>query len=234
MKLILLPGLDGTGRLFGPFLQELDPSIEAVTVSYPTDRTCDYSDLVDLVIAQLPDDETFILLGESFSGRIAFEVGKRDIPDLVGVIFVCSFLKGPFAPLSGLANVLPTKLLSGIHLPAFFVRHLLMGHEAGDELIASFRHAVRSVDHRILRHRVALAVGPCPFDGSLRKPASHIIAVQDRLLTRRLSRDLTARCERIVEHEIDGPHFLLQAKPRECAEIVHRDFRKWADESFGA
>ena len=230
MKLILLPGLDGTGCLFGPFLRELDPSIETFTVSYPIDQAFNYAELVDLVVAQLPDNETFVLLGESFSGRIAFEVGMREIPNLVGVIFVCAFLESPCSSLSGLAKLVPVRLLVGTGLPAFVVRQLLLGDEASDEFIASFWQVVRSVDHKILQHRTELAIGPCPFKGSLRKPTSHIIAAQDRLVAQRSTRDLAMHCEHNVEHEIKGPHFLLQAKPREWAEIVRHDFQEWANE----
>ncbi|MGH9905060.1 MAG: hypothetical protein ACRD8U_05670 [Pyrinomonadaceae bacterium] len=35
MKLVLLPGLDGTGRLFAPFIKEIKPEMEVVQIDGP-------------------------------------------------------------------------------------------------------------------------------------------------------------------------------------------------------
>ncbi|NUN50811.1 MAG: pimeloyl-ACP methyl ester esterase, partial [Candidatus Brocadiae bacterium] len=39
--LILLPGLDGSGRLFAPLLAALGTGIEARAIAYPPDRALD-------------------------------------------------------------------------------------------------------------------------------------------------------------------------------------------------
>lgn len=228
MKLVLLPGLDGTGSLFEPLVKELPPSIEPVVISYPTDQILDYAQLVNLVIARLPQDEPFVLLGESFSGRVAFEIGTRGIPTLAGVIFVCSFLKSQNLILRGLASALPLGPLVKAGLPVFFVRKFLLGDEASDELIESFWQAVRSVDVKILRHRIKMVMGPNPFTGVNREPVAHIRATRDRLVTRKTTRDLILNCEDGVEQEVVGPHFLLQARPKECADIVWEKVEEWS------
>ena len=38
MRLVLLPGMDGTGRLFGPLLAALPPGIDGEPVAYPRDE----------------------------------------------------------------------------------------------------------------------------------------------------------------------------------------------------
>lgn len=65
MKLVLLPGPDGTGRLFEPFLRALPSHLSPVIISYPTDQPLSYAELVRFVRQQVRSDEDYVLLAES-------------------------------------------------------------------------------------------------------------------------------------------------------------------------
>jgi len=56
MRIILLPGLDGTGDLFKPLLAQLSNDIKSniMVVSYPTDLELSYPALVEYVRGKLP------------------------------------------------------------------------------------------------------------------------------------------------------------------------------------
>jgi pimeloyl-ACP methyl ester carboxylesterase len=95
MHLILLPGMDGTGRLFGPLLRILPPGLEAAVVAYPADRPCGYAELLPLVEAAVPDGGEFLILGESFSGPLASLLAARRPRRLRGVILCASFARSP-------------------------------------------------------------------------------------------------------------------------------------------
>src|SRR4051812_12200514 len=69
-QLVLLPGLDGSGRLFQPLLAELPKWIEPVVVAYPPERAR-FDDLVPIARERLPHSGAFASLGESFSGPLA-------------------------------------------------------------------------------------------------------------------------------------------------------------------
>jgi pimeloyl-[acyl-carrier protein] methyl ester esterase len=69
-RLLLLPGLDGTGALFDRFLTVLSKDIETRTIRYPDDSAMGYPELVGFVERQLSADKSY-LLAESFSGPIA-------------------------------------------------------------------------------------------------------------------------------------------------------------------
>ncbi len=73
MTLVLLPGLDGTGLLFGPIVDKLAAGIEPLIVRYPCDVLLGYRELLPLVEEQLPAGP-FVLLGESFSGPLTVMV----------------------------------------------------------------------------------------------------------------------------------------------------------------
>jgi pimeloyl-[acyl-carrier protein] methyl ester esterase len=66
VKLVLLAGLDGTGQLFQPLLENLPSTIEPKVISYPTDIFLNYVELESYVQKQCPKDEPFVLLAESF------------------------------------------------------------------------------------------------------------------------------------------------------------------------
>ena len=91
MKVILLPGLDGTGLLFKPFIEALPKNIETLVISYPKIKIQNYGELVSYVIAQLPEED-YILVGESFSGNIAYQIALSNPKHLKSIIFVASFL----------------------------------------------------------------------------------------------------------------------------------------------
>jgi len=86
--LILLPGLDGTGKLFSGFVRALGADIDAQIVSYPVDQPLGYAELETLVRATLPADRRFVVLGESFSGPIAIQIGANPPAGLAGAVDV--------------------------------------------------------------------------------------------------------------------------------------------------
>src|SRR5258706_334101 len=66
IALVLLPGLHGSDVQFRPLLKHLPPRIRPVAVNYPPDELLGYEELLPRVLAALPTDSPFVLLGESF------------------------------------------------------------------------------------------------------------------------------------------------------------------------
>lgn len=67
MKLVLLPGMDGTGLLFKEFRSCYEG--ESLIISLPTDTHQGYQSLAMAIEKQLPQED-YILLAESFSGGL--------------------------------------------------------------------------------------------------------------------------------------------------------------------
>ena len=93
MKVVLLPGLDGTGRLFAPLLRAL-PGLEPIVVSYPCREVLDVQGLLHVIEGALPT-EPYILVAESFSGPLAVRVAARRPLGLRGLVLVASFVRSP-------------------------------------------------------------------------------------------------------------------------------------------
>ena len=95
VKLILMPGIEGTGDLFAPLVRALDNSLDTTVLRYPTDEPLGYSELLPRVRAALPASGPFVLLGESFSGPLAIMLAAEAPAGLRGVILSASFATNP-------------------------------------------------------------------------------------------------------------------------------------------
>ena len=218
--LVLLPGLDGTGKLFSEFVKNLGPSVGSLIVAYPKDRPLGYNELESLVLAALPRNQPFILLGESFSGPIAMRIAAQSPAGLVAVIVCGTFAKNPFPWARWarpLAAYVPLK-----SLPRWVRAPLMWGSTSPQRAPAQMQRAIAGVSPAVIRHRIAalLAVDESAALGAIRLPTLVLRATRDRVISRAATQWIlkTLPAARLVE--IDGPHLLLQTRPAECAAIV--------------
>src|SRR6202051_1064835 len=218
--LVLLPGLDGTGKLFSELVRALGSDIDAQIVSYPVDQPLGYAELEALVRAALPADRRFVLLGESFSGPIAIRIGAAPPAGLAGVILCGTFARNPY-PLFGWAQPLaawfPLK-----SLPRWLRAPLMWGSMEPQRAPGQLTRAMSAVSAVLGRHRVAalLAVDASAALARIRLPMLVLQARRDLVIPRSATQWIlnTAPHARLIE--IDGPHLLLQTRPVECAAAV--------------
>ncbi len=221
-SLVLLPGLDGTGKLFSEFVRVIGSEIDARIVAYPKDEPLGYEQLEARVRAALPGHKPFVLLGESFSGPIAIRIAANPPGGLVGVILCGTFAKNPY-PLLGWAQPLaahfPVK-----SLPRWVRAPLMWGSMAPTRAPDRLTRAMAEVSEVVIRHRIAavLAVDESGALARIQLPMLVLQAEHDLVIPPAAARWImgTARNARLVE--IDGPHLLLQTCPEECAAAVMR------------
>ena len=214
--LVLLPGMDGTGTLFDPLRQALDPSLPVQVLDYPADQVLGYSALVERVWQQLPTDRPFVLLGESFSGPVAVSLAARRPAGLLGLVLCCSFVRNPrpaLAPLAPLLRLMPVQ-----RLPFWPMDALLLGGFSTPSLRQALAAAIAQVAPPVLQARLqeVIAVDASRALSETSVPLLYLRASRDRLvpasaaaLVRQLRPDA-----RLVD--IHGPHCLLQAAPQEA------------------
>jgi pimeloyl-ACP methyl ester carboxylesterase len=95
MKLVLLPGLDGTCVFFRPLLTALPPWVEPIVVEYPPDGRNDYEHLLAVVSDAVQRLDAYWVLGWSFSGPLALMLAAQDPHRVRGVILCASFVRAP-------------------------------------------------------------------------------------------------------------------------------------------
>lgn len=220
--LVLLPGLDGTGKLFHEFVKSLGSSVDSLIVAYPKDRSLGYDELEALVLSALPRDRRFILLGESFSGPIAIRIAARSPAALVALILCASFAKNPFPWLGWarpLAAYLPVK-----GLPRWIRAPLMWGSASPQRAPAQMERAMAGVAPDVIRRRIGalLAVDETPALARLRLPILVLEAAHDRVIPPAASRWILRVQPGAESAQIHGPHLLLQTRPAECAAAVLR------------
>lgn len=219
MNLVLLPGLDGTGELFAPFLTALGGQ-PAQVVRYPADRAMNYAEHEEFARKQLPGQGDFVLLAESFSGPIGISIAAAPPPGLKGLILCATFASNPhrlLAPLATLARWLPAP-----KLPPSWAEPWLYPGRGTSELRRWHAQAMGLVSARALRARVAaiLAVDVRTQLARISVPMLYLRAGCDRLVSRASSLEILELRPDVGLAEFDAPHFLLQTEPAACAAAV--------------
>lgn len=220
MKLILLPGMDGTGRLFERLLAALPSSVSPIVISYEAAPAQDYDSLCVFVSALLPSllqaREPFVLLGESFSGPIAVRVGAL-APNCTGVVLAASFVRCPVR-VPRWATCL-TGPLRHLRTPSAAARTFLLNGHVDVTLADDLSATLKRVTPAIIAARIASVISVDARDAltQLGVPVLYIRAERDRLVGARAAKDIELYGDEVTTLEIDAPHMVLQTSPVECA-----------------
>lgn len=226
-KLILLPGLDGTGRLFAPFISELsqgcdaDEQFDSMSISYPDSLEFTWSSYADHVSQRAGEMNGAWLLAESFSGPVALELINRFKPQLAGLILVASFATPPRPWLLRCSKLLPINWFFQFPPPAFLLRVLLTGAQSSQNLIQELRNAIRSVAPNSLSGRLRMLNATPNLTGlSIQFPCIYLQASRDRLLESTSYDGIRSIIPCVIRREIDSAHLVLQSQPTLAAEAI--------------
>jgi pimeloyl-[acyl-carrier protein] methyl ester esterase len=213
VKYLLLPGLDGTGKLFDRFVAAAPQGASVDVARYPVDREMSYPEYATLVLDTFAPDEPFVIVAESFSGPIAVLVASSHPPTLAGIVLCNTFVyraawRGfSYLPWASLFRFPVTTLTVGIHLTGF--RHA-----------SSWLQPIRSANQPVLprvrasRLRSALNVDVRNEFASLEIPVMYLRGLQDRLVFSSCVRHATATRPSTSVVQVPGPHLLLQVEPQ--------------------
>jgi pimeloyl-ACP methyl ester carboxylesterase len=216
MELVLLPGMDGTGRMFEPFVHCLPAGLRGSVVRYPADRECSIEELADIARAAIPADRPAIIVAESFSGLVTCELLKHRPANVRGVVFVGAFLAPPRPLLIRALSVLPAGIRQGGRIGRRLIGRACLGRWATAETRALLEGALAEVDPWILASRLRMILQPPAAPPTIDVPTCYLQATGDRLVPARCAATFAALAAELEVIPIDGPHMLLQARPAEC------------------
>lgn len=217
---MLLPGLDGTGYLFTDFVANLPADIEPIVARYPVDQPLTYLELEDIARKLLPRNGPFVLLGESFSGPIAISLAASKPAGLAGVVLSCTFARYPRALLRRLHWLAPYIPVAGPLVVA--ARKMVTPGRVEAAVAEKLNTARNMVAKRVFRARVGelLRVDVTARVSEIDVPILDLRAKLDGIVPNRSAGPIRALGRRVEAIDMDGPHFLLQAKPAETATII--------------
>lgn len=219
--LVLLPGLDGTGLLFKPLLQHLPASWRAVVVTYPPDAGAGYDELARFAAQAIPDGESVVLLGESFSGPIAIKLAAALGQRAQALVLSCTFASNPrpgLALLSGLVGRLPAPARA----PAFLAVRVLLGSRSSRGVRQLLQQALALLPAAVLhaRLRMVMAVDVRWELAALKTPVLYLQGSEDRVVPDEAGRNIKRLQPRTALHRLVGPHGLLQTEPKACVAVM--------------
>lgn len=217
-RIVLLPGLDGTGALFEPFLSAAPAGVWPEAVALPAEPLGYAAFAARLADRVRPGPDT-VLVAESFSGPIAVALAARH---QVAALVLCNSFDAPprpgllLAPLHAVAAA-GAPLFFRLRPPAALVRGYMVGPGAPDELVERVRAAVASVPPAVLAARLR-AVVSVDAAGELARcgaPLLYVRGTEDRLVTEASVRAVLAAARGTAEvARLPGPHLLLQTAPQ--------------------
>jgi pimeloyl-ACP methyl ester carboxylesterase len=226
--LVLLPGLDGTGRLFDSFLAALPNTFTATAVAYPADKFLSYAELLPFVRLSVPKDDSFVVLAESFSTPVAVEYAASNPRNLAALVIVAGFLHNPIGGWSIAAKVIAKPWFFKLRVPRWVLERTLIGREAPNALVQKFRQVLQLVSPAVLSGRVCetLTCDVTHHLARIKVPLMYVQATQDRLLSNSCVTEIKRIRPDISIVLVDGPHLLLQREPRAVAAVVSTFIRE--------
>jgi pimeloyl-ACP methyl ester carboxylesterase len=221
-ELLLLPGMDGTGQLFGPFVDALPRDVSARILSYPSDRVMTYEALLSWMEEQIEPSIRHVIVAESFSGPLAIEYAHRRSADIAAVILCASFVSNPFPHILQWLPGLACKSLFAISPPSVALRTWMLDFRAPAELVSDVQKAIRQVRPAVLAARIRelASVNVADKLRELRVPVLYLAAAQDRLVGQRGVKQVQAAAPGVDFRVLNGPHLLLQSRPGEAAAAI--------------
>lgn len=220
---MLLPGLDGSGRLFRRFQEAAPRGVTIRVVPLPRQGSQDPAALAWLLREALPQCAKLYLLGESYAGPVALELAATRPAALAGVVLSATFAMPP-GPRWG--RYLPWEAIFSRRPSDRLLRFLMFGGHGDPALIDEVRDVRRTAPAALLavRLRQALLVDARQALGECPAPLLYLQASGDRIVPRRcLAPILRVRPDTVVRRFESG-HLILQTRAAEA----WRAIAEWA------
>ena len=219
-RLVLMPGLDGTGKLFAPIIPLLEQHFELTIVTYPDLDS--FNDYIDTAQRQIPQTPGFSLLAESFSGPVALALMARQ-PGLIGAsVLSATFARSPLAALTRMANYIPEQVFSIGALSDFVLDVYETEDEDHSETQPLPLNVTEQLDGVLLKHRIEVLsrIDISALLPEIELPILYLHALQDRIVAEADAQMIEEYLPDVRRVDIDAPHLLLQTRPQQCAELI--------------
>ena len=218
MKIILLPGLDGTGSLFNDLLNNLGEDNEVEVISYDHISGLSFIEQAKEIAVKITDVNV-LLVAESYSGRVAYELSQILDSRVRAIVFIASFISSP-SFLSKFAVFLPVSMLKPNFLTAYLLSVLGFNGQATkkqiDRLFNSLKIANRSKLKARLKNIAALSSPANVIDC----PVTYIRPNRDFLVSSAAVSRLRSLCTNFNVISVSGGHFIAQSAPADCAKAI--------------
>ncbi|WP_371196392.1 alpha/beta fold hydrolase [Glaciecola sp. SC05] len=217
MNILLLPGMDGTGIMFEPFIKLLPSSADVQIVKLIQEIDVSFEEQAKELVANIKKET--IIIGESYSGLIAHEIGKIAPDSIKHIVFAASFLEQP-SSLAKFGKLVPKAMLNYSLYPEFMVKEMLFGKYSSQYLMDLFHRAMSNVPLDLLEYRIKQISNLNPIESVSSIPSSYLQASDDRLVSGNAAKVFKKAYANIELKQLDGSHFVLQTNPSDSLREV--------------
>ena len=220
--LVLMPGLDGTGKSFEPILPYLNRGQKRTIVSYPPDRILSFEKTVEHAASQIPEGVLPVIIAESFSGPVAVRMIASGRIAARALVLCATFARPPHPVLWRIARGLRLPALIRPEMPKLFFRFVIGDDQWIDALMPLWKKVHKGVEPRVMAHRLSL-INETDVTRDLTKltlPCCYLKATHDRIVPASCLDDYRRGIPHLRVVEMDAPHFILQARPQACMEAM--------------
>ncbi|MDH5492671.1 MAG: alpha/beta hydrolase [Myxococcales bacterium] len=218
VETLLLPGMDGTGDLFGPLAEHLEPELCPRVISLPPRRPLSYDALLDAIPAP---DGPFFVVAESFSGPLGIRLAARYPDRLRALVLVASFARAP-SRIAGWTGGAFGRWLFSQRPPDLALRAGLLGMDASADEVSALRAALDAVDPAVLaaRARAIASIDVRELFAQSQAPVLYLAGRRDRVLSARVLAEMRRLRADMEVRVLDAPHLVLQRRPAEAARLI--------------
>lgn len=221
-NIVLMPGLDGTGLSFEPFLPFLPADAKIAIVRYPKDLLLSFEETVECAAAQIPADNPPIVIAESFSGPVAIQMIGSGWVKAKALILCATFAKSPRPIVWRIMRFLRLPLLIRPDMPKRFFKIVIGDDKLIAELLPLWKKVHADVPTRVMDHRLKIInnVDVTKWLKKLIVPCLYLQATNDRVIPSSCLADFEKCIPNLVIKRIKAPHFILQAQPQACLNAI--------------
>ncbi|WP_016956658.1 alpha/beta fold hydrolase [Catenovulum agarivorans] len=217
MRVIFLPGMDGSGLMYEALLNLIDGKCSYQVIALEQSGNQNYAAQAQLIADSL-GNEKLVLFAESYSGYLAKLVTNIKPNNIVHIVFAASFITRPH-PLVKIAAAMPLNQILRL-APQKILNHMCFANRAGANAFKLLASSLQTTSEAVLKERIRnMANLPMP-DDNIDIPCTYIQPSRDFLVSKRAVAKLTAHCSNIEIINLAGGHFIVQSNPVGCAEVL--------------
>lgn len=220
--IVLMPGLDGTGKSFEPLLPLIADNARVTVVRYPADRFLSFDETVSCAASQIPQGISPVVIAESFSGPVAVRMVASGRISPKALVLCATFVRSPRPVLWRVARFLHLPLIIREDMPHFFFKLFIGRDDLIDALLPLWKKVHAGVPPRIMESRLGI-INEVDVRSDLNKltlPCLYLQAKNDRVIPSSCLKHLARRLPQLRVDSFDSPHFILQAVPEECLQAI--------------
>lgn len=220
MKIVFLPGMDGTGLLFNELIQNIPREIDQEVVCLNEIQGVSCRDQAQHIAKKFVSS-SIVVVAESYSGRIAYELCNILGSRVTKVVFIASFVSCP-SKFAKLAAILPEYTLKPGLLPNWLINTLCFDGRGNRVLMDHVRQAIAKAGPSVLKQRL---LNIAQLDHPTHRQPAEAVYIQptnDRLVSHEAIKVLGEIYPALNIEPLEGGHFIAQTAPELCARIILR------------